>query len=179
MLIREHRSSLSAQPGVRGDERTYEWAEDTFVSWDAEADPEPGKGVIVGLKHLLGEAEVLLVSNHPLGVLVEPGEAVEALEPYLDRLALMALSFPKYRDGRPYSSAALLRERSGYTGELRAVGDVLREQAWAMARVGFDSFAPVDGSTPADWTTAVNRYRHVYQRAEDDRAPIFRERVHG
>ena len=80
------------------------------------------------------------------------------------------------RDGRAYTAARLLRERFGYTGQVRAVGDVLREQAHFMIRCGFDAFEPADGSTPADWAHVAARFRHVYQRAADDRAPAFVER---
>ena len=70
----------------------------------------------------------------------------------------------------------MLRERYGFTGEVRAVGDVLREQAGFMVRVGFDAFEPADGSTPEQWAHAAHRQRHVYQRAADRRAPAFAER---
>ena len=82
-------------------------------------------------------------------------------------------------DGRAFTSARLLRERYGFRGEVRAVGDVLREQAGFMVRCGFDAFAPADGSTPEQWAAAANRFRHVYQRAADDREPAFVEREHG
>lgn len=169
------------RPGlvVGGREKIYQWSDDDFAPWPEQGELEPGRGVIVGMAQLLADADGLLAANRPLGVRLEAGEAVEDLAPHLDRVALVALAFPKFGDGRAYSAAALLRERYGFTGELRAVGEVLREQAWAMARVGFDSFEPADGSTPEDWTRAVGRYRHVYQRAEDTRAPVFEERADG
>jgi len=107
---------------------------------------------------------------------MQSDEAVEDLAYDLPRLALVALVFPKYSDGRAYSSATLLRQRMGYPGEVRAVGDVLREQAGFMVRCGIDVFAPSDGSTPEDWAAAAGRFRHVYQRAVDARAPVFEER---
>ena len=103
-------------------------------------------------------------------------EAPEDLAEYLGRLAVIELEFPKFRDGRPYSAARILRERMGFKGELRAVGDVLLEQALQMVRCGFDAFEPADGSTPEDWTAGARRFRHVYQRAADDREPAFAER---
>ena len=90
---------------------------------------------------------------------------------------MVALAFPKYRDGRAYTSARLLRERFAYQGQVRAVGDVLREQAGFMVRCGFDAFDPADGATPDVWSKAARRYRHVYQRAADDRTPAFEERA--
>ncbi len=157
----------------------YAWAEDAFAPFDPETDAEVQASAILPLAQLLAASDTLLAGNGPLGVRIEAGEGVEDLAPFLDRLALIALVFPKFADGRAYSAAALLRERYGFTGELRAVGEVLREQAWAMARVGFDSFEPADGATPEDWTRAANRYRHVYQRAEDARVPVFQERADG
>jgi uncharacterized protein (DUF934 family) len=110
-------------------------------------------------------------------VRLEPDEAVEDLAGDLQRLALVALAFPKFRDGRPYSAAALLRERYGFKGEIRAVGEVLRDQADFMIRCGFDAYEPADGSTPEDWNRAEHRFRHVYQAAADDLSPAFRERA--
>ena len=101
---------------------------------------------------------------------------MEGLAYDLPRLSLVALTFPKFRDGRAYSAAALLRERYGFTGEVRAVGDVLREQAHFMVRCGFDAFEPSDGSTPEQWARSAFRFHHVYQAAADDRAPAFLER---
>ncbi|WEX09330.1 DUF934 domain-containing protein [Chelativorans sp. AA-79] len=75
-----------------------------------------------------------------LGVEVLPGEAIDPLVPFLDRLLLVALAFPAFNDGRSYSKAELLRSRHGYTGEVRAVGDVLIDQIPHMLRCGFSSF---------------------------------------
>ena len=156
---------------MRGEEREFGVAEDQSVVDD---EPLPHGPAIITLARLQTE----LSTNHPVGVRLEPGEPVEALVPHLNRLTVIALAFPKFRDGRAYSAAALLRERHGFTGEIRAVGEVLREQAWAMVRVGFDAFESADGSTPEQWTAAAVRYRHVYQRAEDGRPPVFEERAH-
>ena len=112
-----------------------------------------------------------------VGVRLAPDEAVEVLAYDLARIPLVALSFPKFRDGRPFSAARILRERLGFAGELRAVGDVLLEQAKFMIRCGFDAFEPADGSRADQWTAAARRFRHVYQRAADGAAPAFIERA--
>ncbi len=78
---------------------------------------------------------------------------------------MIEVAFPKYRDGRGYSSARILRE-AGYTGELRAQGDVLVDQIAFMRRCGFDSFAPEGSLNPADVEAAFARYDHVYQGAD-------------
>jgi uncharacterized protein (DUF934 family) len=92
-------------------------------------------------------------------------------------VSVIALVFPKFRDGRAFSSAMLLRERLGYRGELRAVGEVLREQANFMVRCGFDAFEPSDGSSPEDLARKIAGFRHVYQSAADGRLPAYLERA--
>jgi uncharacterized protein (DUF934 family) len=136
----------------------------------------PQGDVIVSLTRFQAEGERLLSEGRKVGVRLESHEEVEALAYDLPRISVVALAFPKFGDGRAYSYARLLRERFGFTGELRAVGDVLREQAGFMVRCGFDAFEPADGSTPEVWETAAHRYRHVYQRGVDDRTPAFVER---
>jgi len=152
-------------------------AEDPFTSLDDERGLAPGD-VILSLTRFQGDGDRLLGEGRAVGVRLQPDEAVEALAYDLPRLSLVALAFPKFRDGRAYSSARLLRERYGYGGEIRAVGEALREQAGFMVRCGMDAFEPADGSTPEQWARAADRFRHVYQRAADGRAPAFAER-HG
>ncbi len=152
------------------------WADDSFVAVPDDEDV-PGQGdVIVSLKRFLAEGDAL-AAGRKVGVVVQAGEAVEDLAYDLAQLAVVALAFPKFRDGRAYSSARVLRERLGFTGEIRAVGDVLREQAQHMVRCGFDAFEPSDGSDPQHWADAAHRYRHAYQRSSDRRQPAFVERA--
>jgi uncharacterized protein (DUF934 family) len=150
-------------------------AEDPFT---AVADEEfvPRGDVIVSLQRFQNEGQRLLAEGRKVGVRIEPSEHVEELAESLPRLAVVALAFPKFLTGVAYSSARILRERYGYEGEIRAVGEVLREQAGFMIRCGFDTFEPADGSAPADWSHVAHRFRHVYQRAADGREPAFAER---
>ena len=110
-------------------------------------------------------------------VRIETGDDARELIPYLDRLALVEVAFPSFRDGRGYSSARILRE-AGYTGELRAEGDVLLDQIAPMRRCGFDSFAPMQAIDRAAAEAVIARYDHVYQRAADDAVPVWKLR-HG
>lgn len=110
-------------------------------------------------------------------VRVETGDDVRALLPHLDRLALIEIAFPSFRDGRGYSSARLLRE-AGYAGELRAEGDVLLDQIAPMRRCGFDSFAPTKPIERSAADTVIARYDYVYQRAADGVVPVWKLR-HG
>ena len=138
--------------------------------------PLPPGDVIISLTRFQADGEALLSEGRAVGVRLEANEEAEALAYDLPRLAVVALAYPKYRDGRHYSNARVLRERFGYKGEVRAVGDVLREQAHFMLRCGFDAFEPADGSQAQQWQAATQRFRHVYQRAADGRAPAFVER---
>ncbi len=110
-------------------------------------------------------------------VLIEAGDDARELLPHFDRLALAVIDFPRFRDGRGYSSARILRE-AGYQGEIRAVGDVLVDQIWHMRRCGFDSFAPNTPLDPKVVEESLNRYEYVYQSAADDAVPIWKLR-HG
>lgn len=100
-----------------------------------------------------------------------------ALDGKLDGVTLIGVDFAKFSDGRGLSIAALLRKRLGYAGELRAVGDVARDQLFQMARCGFDAFALRDGQDVDDALKAFSDYGDVYQDAADGRAPIFRRRA--
>jgi len=151
-----------------------ELAEDPFTAAPNE-EPTPRGDVIVSLQRFQAEGQRLLAEGRRVGVRVEADEAVEELADDLPRLSVVALVFPKFQQGQPYSSARILRERFGYEGEIRAVGDVLREQARFMVRCGIDAFEPADGSSADDWTHVVTRFRHVYQRAADALEPAFED----
>lgn len=116
-------------------------------------------------------------ASNAVAVRIEPGEDVRALLPYLDRLCLVEVNFPAFGDGRGYSSARILRE-AGYTGELRAVGDVLIDQLSHMRRCGFDGYAPDAPLDEATATRAFATWENVYQSTADSRQPIWAKR-HG
>jgi uncharacterized protein (DUF934 family) len=161
---------------IKLDGEVARWAEDEFV-FVPDEDQVPATGdIVVTMARLLGEGDALLSSGRRVGVRLQPHEQVEDLAYDLQQLAVVQLAFAKFRDGRPYSSARILRGRLAYRGEVRAIGDVLREQALHMTRCGFDAFEPADGSSPEEWMAAAHRYRHVYQHAADDRPPIYVER---
>lgn len=109
-----------------------------------------------------------------LGVWLSDTEGPELIAGDVGAFRLIALDFPKFSNGRCYSSAALLRTRYGYRGELRAIGDVLRDQMFYLARVGFDSFAVRPGRSLQDALDALNDFSVQYQGAADDPRPLFR-----
>ncbi|MDQ2893335.1 MAG: DUF934 domain-containing protein [Pseudomonadota bacterium] len=110
-------------------------------------------------------------------VRLEAGDDARLLLPALDRLELVEVAFPRFRDGRGYSAARILRE-AGYTGELRAAGDVLVDQMDFMRRCGFDAFAPDAPIDEAVLARSLERYDYHYQPAADAAVPIWKLR-HG
>lgn len=134
-------------------------------------DDEPHDEPAVTLDSFLAD------QTNATAVRLESGDDARALVPYLDRLALIEVSFPAYRDGRGYSSARVLRE-AGYAGELRAAGDVLVDQVPFMRRCGFDSFAPEAPIDPVVLKASLDRYAFHYQPAADAVVPVWKLR-HG
>ena len=116
-------------------------------------------------------ADFLLGGNFA-AVRIEPGEDARAVIPHLGRLKLIEIAFPKFRDGRGYSSAAVLRQ-AGFAGEIRAAGDVLVDQIGFMRRAGFDSFAPNSPIDPQALQATLDRYPYVYMAAADGRPPVW------
>lgn len=115
--------------------------------------------------------------SNAVAVRLEAGDDARALLPHLDRLALIEVSFPSFRDGRGYSAGRVLRE-AGYRGELRAAGDVLVDQLPLMRRCGFDSFAPEAEIDAATLDRSLSRYDLAYQPAADAAVPVWKRR-HG
>lgn len=145
---------------------------DGFAHAEAEG-PVPEGPVIVPLARLLAEHDTLLAGNRPVGVLVPNHADVRALAPYLSKLALVALVFPKFRDGRAFSQARVLREHLGFSGEVRATGQVLRDQILLMARCGFDAFEVSKPGDVAAVAAVLKSYSRFYQPTGDGRATIL------
>lgn len=118
--------------------------------------------------------EELVARTSPIGVRLETADDPADIADVLPRLALVAVHFPKIADGRGYSIAFLLRRRHGYMGELRAVGDVLRDQLPYLARSGFDSFQLREDADPHAALPSLRDFSVAYQAAADGRAPRFR-----
>ena len=114
----------------------------------------------------------------PIGIWLDSHEGPETIADDLARFTVIGVNFPKFTDGRGYSTARLLRQRYGYTGELRAVGNVLHDQLFFMKRVGFDSYAFTDGKNAAYALEAGFRpFSDTYQAATDEPQPHFRRRA--
>jgi uncharacterized protein (DUF934 family) len=151
--------------------------EDRFVRIGAD-DPIPDRvPVIVPAARFLAEADALTARDGSLGVAWPNNRRVAELKPWLGHLTLIALEFPKFRDGRAYSQARLLREQYGFRGTLRATGDVLRDQFQFLTRAGFDSFEVRKPADAAAFAKSVARYSVVYQPGADGSLPALRRRL--
>ena len=119
----------------------------------------------------------LLARGDPIGVWLKPDDEPGDIAGDLDKLALVAVHFPKFGDGRGYSTGALLRTRFGYRGELRAFGDVGRDQLFYLARCGFDAFRLADHRDPESALASFSDFTVRYQGSVDDPVPLYRKRA--
>jgi len=154
--------------------------EDRYVRVLDDAPIPDGGPVIVPGKRFLADAAELVQRDGALGVIWPNDRKVAELEPWLDRLALIALVFPKFRDGRAYSQARLLREHYGFGGTLRATGDVLRDQFHFLVRAGFDSFEVKKAADARVFVEVMARFSVYYQPGADGKTPaLLRRRLQG
>lgn len=121
------------------------------------------------------QAQKAVLRNRPeLGVWFASDERPEALQDEVALFSVIAVDFPKFTDGRGYSIAYNLRARLGYSGELRAIGDVLRDQMFYMQRVGFDTFAPRPDRSITEALKGLFDFSEKYQTSWDEKSPLFR-----
>ena len=144
----------------------------------ADGEELPGNGdVLISSERFLADPEALLRRAGKIGVIWPNSRAVDDLVPYLGRLAAVALVFPTFRDGRAYSQARLLRERHGYDGELRATGQILRDQFVFMTRAGFDAFEVKKDADADAFAETMKRYSVFYQPTGDGRVTALNRRM--
>ncbi len=124
-----------------------QFVEDSWKTIAAGQDIPPSGHVIIPLDWWQAQRGAFTGSNVPIGVRIEPGTRIESFAQDIPRMSVIALAFPKFQDGRAFSTAQLLRERYGFKGELRAVGEILLDQLQMLARCGFDTFEITDGPT--------------------------------
>ena len=145
---------------------------------DGALPPLPAGGdAIVPLGLWLERRQDLLAYPGRLGVWLDSHEDPAAMASDLERFEVVAVNFPKFGDGRGYSSARLLRERYGYGGELRAIGEVARDLLFYMAACGFDAFALRDGEDVDEAIAAFSDFSESYQASVAQPVPLFRRRV--
>ena len=140
---------------------------------------DPRADLLIALPLWEAHRQVWLSREGRAGVWFAPGDDPERLASDLERLALLAVSFPSFVDGRGYSLARLLRERYGWRGELRAIGDIGRDQLGYLARCGFDAFELRPEEDAAVALRGFRDFSESYQAANDQPLPLFRRRPAG
>lgn len=151
--------------------RHGDFVTDTFETVADDA-PMPANGSIVSLSRFAKDKDMLLRRNAALGVRLQSHESPESIGDDVHRLSVVALEFPRFRDGRGFSWARILRARMGYRGEIRAVGHYLYDQIAFMHRVGIDAFEVPDGLSLGQYRRAVAEMTLLYQPSTDGRITI-------
>ena len=133
--------------------------------WQKLADEAalPSGPCIVNLSRLQQDEAVRTAPHLRLGVVLPVDQPAEVLAPYLDRLSLVAVNFPTFRDGRGFSQARSLRERLAFSGVIRATGNILPDQYAFLLRCGITTVEMQDGADPAAWQKAADRFSFAYQ----------------
>ncbi|MGH6946093.1 MAG: DUF934 domain-containing protein [Kiloniellales bacterium] len=145
-------------------------------AWIAVGDDEPlpaDRPALISLGRWQAEREALLGRNAPLGLRLRSDQSPRLVAADVSRFRLLALEFPKLNDGRAFSYARLLRERYGFSGEIRAVGHLIRDQFAFLTRCGFDAVEVKDATLAEQWHDALAEFSVVYQPATDSRRPAF------
>jgi uncharacterized protein (DUF934 family) len=137
----------------------------------------PATPVLVKLSTWQQHRDALLAHPHAKGVQLAPDEFAEAIAADLDKLDLVAIEFPAFADGRGYSTAYTLRNRLGFKGELRAVGDVFKDTLFYQQRSGFNAFAVRADKNLEDALLGLKTFSEPYQGSADNPAPLFRRRL--
>src|ERR1700722_11015748 len=150
---------------------------DPYLHLTEDAGLPPDGAILISAARFLADPETLSRRPGKTGVIWPNNLDLDELVPYLDRLAAVALVFPSFRDGRAYSQARLLRERHGYDGELRATGQVLRDQFVFMLRAGFDAFEASKESDAEAFAVSAKRYSVFYQPTGDGRVTALHRRM--
>jgi len=151
--------------------------DDSFVKLAVDTPLPEGGDILVPAERFVGEADTLLKRNGKVGVIWPNNRDIAELVPYLGKIAVVALVFPTFRDGRAYSQARLLRERYNYRGELRATGQVLRDQFVFMSRAGFDAFEVKKDADADAFAETMKRYSVFYQPTGDGRITALHRRM--
>lgn len=148
-----------------------EIVDNTFIAIEDNA-PLPLNGTIVSLNRFNAERAALLARNSPLGVRLKSSESPQQLDDDVHRLAVIALEFPAFRDGRPFSWARMLRTRMNYRGEIRAAGHFLYDQIAFLTRVGVNAFDLPENFSIHQFNHALAEISRVYQPSADGRITI-------
>ena len=137
----------------------------------------PDTPTLLPLAVWLAHKDEILARKQPVGIWLESNEGPESIANDLKHFTIIGVNFPKFADGRGYSTARLLRERFAYSGEIRALGDVLRDQLFLLKRCGFDAFAVRQDKDIEAALAGLTAFSESYQTAVDQTQPLFRRRA--
>ena len=151
--------------------------EDAWVAIDDDAALPTEGAIIVSWARWQAERETLHAYPGPIGVTLPNDVELDAVGDDHRTWSLVSIEFPKFTDGRGYSLARLLRGRAGYEGELRAVGDIMRDQLYYLERCGFDAFVLKAGKDPEDALNAFTEFTVQYQPSSDEALPLWRRHI--
>lgn len=154
-------------------------AADSYIELSAiEAEQAwPAGDILVDLATLRAHQVRLLAHEGGLGVRLKPDEFAEQVLDVLSEIDMIAIEFPSFADGRGYSTAYLLRTRYGFTGELRAVGDIFKDTLFYQQRVGFNAFVLASDVAAQDALAGLSTFRDVYHASADVNQPLFLRRA--
>jgi uncharacterized protein (DUF934 family) len=156
--------------------KNTEVVSDNWILLDETAESLPTGNVLLSYEQWQNFADQLSNHSGSLGVWLEGHAEIEQIiEPLLD-LPLIAINFPKFADGRGFSSARLIRERYNYSGELRAIGGFIRDQLYLLKRCGFNAFQFSDENELSDAAESLKDFSENYQVSVDQENPLFRRR---
>jgi len=147
--------------------------EDVWTLFEDGAGWNGERGALIPLATALAHPQRVTAAA-PMGVWLLPTDEPAHAVPLFDSIELIAVQFPQFGDGRGFSSAALLRARHGWRGELRAIGDVLRDQLFFMKRVGFDGFALRADRNIEEAVASLSDFTDSYQGSVEPQLPAFR-----
>lgn len=155
-------------------------ANDPFVNTaDDDSDLPDGRAVLVSVSRWQTDRSNLIAHNGLVGVRLDSGQSPDLIADDLKYLAVVAVAFPTFSDGRGFSAARALRERYGYTGEIRATGHVIRDQYLFLHRCGVNAIEVADPDDLPQWEIAMNEISLVYQTTADEREPVMSLRRRG
>jgi len=158
--------------------RDQKIVDDTYTTFSDDAPlPAAGNIIVSSARFAKERAQLLARPEGTFGVRLKSDEDPAILAADILALSLIAVEFPKFGDGRGYTTGRLLRERYGFRGELRAVGNVLRDQMFYMQRCGFNAFELTPGKSLESALGAFGEFSVTYQAAADDPRPLYRRRA--
>ena len=160
-------------PQVLKDNRLID---DSWTLLTEDSESLPSGDILLSYSQWQTFSDQLDSHDGSVGVIIEGNADIEDIIEPLLKLPLIAINFPKFADGRAFSSARLIRERYNYTGEIRAVGGFIRDQLYYLSRCGFNAFKFDDSVDLTESAKSLQDFSEAYQVSVDQESPLFRRR---